>query len=70
MCGLCERQAGEWAVVRGVGLIESVADVENTVIGAPNGVPIYVRNVADVKLGDVFRTGALDRMVRKLSVAS
>src|SRR5204862_5643436 len=30
-------QAGQWAVVRGVGLIESVADVENIVIGAPNG---------------------------------
>jgi Cu(I)/Ag(I) efflux system membrane protein CusA/SilA len=54
-------QAGEWAVVRGVGLIESVADVENVVIGAPNGVPIYVRNVADVKLGNAFRTGGLDK---------
>src|SRR5688500_6362781 len=54
-------QAGEWAVVRGVGLIESVADVENIVIGASNGVAIYVRNVADVKLGDAFRTGALDK---------
>ncbi len=54
-------QSGEWAVVRGVGLIESVADVENIVIGAPNGVPIYVRNVADVKLGNTFRTGALDK---------
>src|SRR5689334_14715107 len=54
-------QAGEWAVVRGVGLIESVADVENIVIGASNGVPIYVRNVADVKLGNAFRTGILDK---------
>jgi Cu(I)/Ag(I) efflux system membrane protein CusA/SilA len=54
-------QAGEWAVVRGVGLIESVADVENIVIGAPNDIPIYVRNVADVKLGNAFRTGTLDK---------
>ncbi len=54
-------QAGEWAVVRGVGLIESVADVENIVIGAANGIPIYVRNVADVKLGNAFRTGVLDK---------
>ena len=54
-------QAGEWAVVRGVGLIGSVADVENVVIGAPNGVPVYVRNVADVKLGNAFRTGVLDK---------
>jgi Cu(I)/Ag(I) efflux system membrane protein CusA/SilA len=54
-------QAGEWAVVRGIGLIGSVADVENIVIGASNGIPIYVRNVADVKLGNAFRTGVLDK---------
>src|SRR5678815_3463356 len=54
-------QAGQWTVVRGVGLIGSVADVENIVIGASNGIPIYVRNVADVKLGNAFRTGVLDK---------
>src|SRR6266498_855019 len=54
-------QAGQWSVVRGVGLIGSVADVENVVIGASNGIPIYVRNVAEVKLGNAFRTGALDK---------
>jgi Cu(I)/Ag(I) efflux system membrane protein CusA/SilA len=54
-------QAGHWSVVRGVGLIQSVADVENIVLSAPNGIPIYVKNVADVKLGDAFRTGALDK---------
>ena len=54
-------QGGQWAVVRGVGLIESVADVENIVIGASNGTPIYVRNVAEVQLGNAFRTGGLDK---------
>ena len=54
-------QAGQWTVVRGIGLIESVADVENIVIGSSNGTPIYVRNVAEVKLGNAFRTGALDK---------
>ncbi|CAN5410754.1 CusA/CzcA family heavy metal efflux RND transporter [soil metagenome] len=54
-------QAGQWSVVRGVGLIESVADVENVVIGSNNGTPVYIRNVAEVKLGDAFRTGALDK---------
>ncbi|HXG84255.1 MAG TPA: CusA/CzcA family heavy metal efflux RND transporter [Pyrinomonadaceae bacterium] len=54
-------QAGQWAVVRGVGLIESVTDVENIVIGSSNGTPIYVKNVAQVKLGNAFRTGALDK---------
>ncbi len=54
-------QAGEWAVVRGLGLVESVADVEDIVIGSNNGTPIFVRNVADVRLGDAFRTGSLDK---------
>ncbi len=53
-------QSGQWSVVRGVGLIQSVADVENIVLSAPNGTPIYVKNVANVKLGNAFRTGALD----------
>jgi Cu(I)/Ag(I) efflux system membrane protein CusA/SilA len=54
-------QAGQWAVVRGLGLIESTADVENIVLGARNGTPVYVKNVAEVKLGNAFRTGALDK---------
>ncbi len=54
-------QAGQWAVVRGIGLVESVADVENIVIGSQNGTPIYVKNVAVVKLGNAFRTGSLDK---------
>lgn len=54
-------QAGQWAVVRGIGLVESVADVENIVIGSQNGTPIYVKNVGTVKLGNAFRTGSLDK---------
>ena len=54
-------QAGQWAVVRGLGLIESTADVENIVLGAQAGTPVYVKNVAEVKLGSAFRTGALDK---------
>ena len=54
-------QSGQWAVVRGIGLIESTADVENIVIGSSNGTPVYVKNVANVKLGDAFRVGALDK---------
>jgi Cu(I)/Ag(I) efflux system membrane protein CusA/SilA len=58
-------QNGQWSVVRGVGLIESTADIENIVIGGSSGerggTPVYVRNVAAVKLGNAFRVGALDR---------
>ncbi|MBL0242409.1 MAG: efflux RND transporter permease subunit [Chloracidobacterium sp.] len=54
-------QGGQWAVVRGIGLIGSVEDVENIMIGSSNGTPIFVKNVAEVKLGNAFRTGALDK---------
>jgi Cu(I)/Ag(I) efflux system membrane protein CusA/SilA len=51
--------SGTWAVVRGLGLIQGVTDIGHIVIGAENGVPIFVRQVADVKIGDAFRVSAL-----------
>jgi Cu(I)/Ag(I) efflux system membrane protein CusA/SilA len=54
-------QAGQWAVIRGIGLIQSTDDVANIVIGSANGTAIYVSNVAEVKLGNAFRTGVLDK---------
>ncbi len=51
--------SGTWSVIRGLGLIESVKDLEQVVIGGDNGVPIFIRQVADVKIGDAFRTAAL-----------
>lgn len=54
-------QAGEWSVVRGLALIESVDDIERIPLGSSNGTPITVGSVAAVRLGDAFRTGALDK---------
>src|SRR5260370_31715530 len=51
--------SGTWSVIRGLGLIERPQDIEQTVIGAENGVPIYVRQVAEGKVGDAFRGAAL-----------
>jgi Cu(I)/Ag(I) efflux system membrane protein CusA/SilA len=48
-------------VVRGVGLIESISDIENIVLTSMNGTPVYVRNVAAVQLGPEFRRGVLDK---------
>ncbi len=47
-------------VLRGLGLIESVTDIENIAIMDHDGVPVYVRNVATVEIGGDFRRGALD----------
>src|SRR5215475_12661503 len=51
--------SGTWSVIRGLGLIERPSDIEQIVIGADNGVPIYIRQVAAVKVGDGFRVSAL-----------
>jgi Cu(I)/Ag(I) efflux system membrane protein CusA/SilA len=51
--------SGTWSVVRGLGLIENTRDLEDIVVAADNGVPIFVRQVATVKIGDAFRAAAL-----------
>jgi len=56
---------GAWLIVRGVGLIQSVDDVKQIVVGAAGGVPIYVEQVADVHLGDAFRVGSLVSGIRE-----
>jgi len=43
--------------VRGVGLISSVSDIENIVVDASEGVPVYVRNIGRVSLGAAPQTG-------------
>ena len=49
---------GEQYLIRGVGLVQSVADVEDIVLATRGGVPVRVRDVAWVGLGEELRTGA------------
>ncbi len=48
-------------VVRGLGFVESVADLEKVVVRAADNVPIRVQDVARVALGPALRRGALDK---------
>ena len=50
---------GSWSVIRGVGLLNGVEDLERVAIRARAGVPILVRDVATVKIGDAFRVASL-----------
>lgn len=54
-------------VVRGLGFIKGVSDIENIVVGSKQGVPIYVKNIATVTIGPEFRRGALDREGREVT---
>ncbi len=48
-------------IIRGVGFIKSIEDIENIPVKATDGVPIFVKNVANVVLGADFRRGGLDK---------
>jgi len=54
-------EGGAEFIVRGLGFIKSVEDIENIVIGSHDGVPVYVKNVGQVTIGPDFRRGALDK---------
>ncbi|MEI6646348.1 MAG: CusA/CzcA family heavy metal efflux RND transporter [bacterium] len=45
--------------VRGVGLFETIADIENVVLHAKDGTPVYLKDVAEVKIGPQTRQGAV-----------
>lgn len=48
-------------MVRGLGLIHSLKDIEEISLGAANGTPITIGNVGSVQLGPEFRRGVLDK---------
>jgi len=48
-------------VIRGLGFIRELADIENSVIKARRNVPIRIKDVATVSLGPAMRRGALDK---------
>lgn len=49
-------------VVRGIGFIKTIKDVENIVVKVNDNVPIYVKNIAaQVSLGPALRRGALNK---------
>ena len=45
-------------IVRGIGLIKTVQDIEHIVVKETRGTPIYVRDVAEVQIGHAVRHGA------------
>lgn len=48
-------------IIRGLGRMQSIEHIKNTVITARNNVPIYVKDVAEVKIGQQLRRGIAAR---------
>ncbi len=47
--------------IRGLGQIKSIEDIENVVVKTINGLPVLIRDVATVQLGNATRYGAVTR---------
>ena len=52
-------QGSEQFLVRAVGLIRTIDDINNIVLKEQSGVPVFVRDVARVQIGSEVRQGAL-----------
>ena len=54
-------QAQEQYVIRGEGLVEKLADIDNIVVAAKAGTPVYIRNLGTTVLAPQVRQGAVTR---------
>ncbi len=52
-------QVTEQFLIRGVGLIRTLDDIGNIVVKEQAGVPVFVRDLAEVKIGHEVRQGAI-----------
>ncbi|HET8760718.1 MAG TPA: efflux RND transporter permease subunit, partial [Nitrospiria bacterium] len=53
------RHQEEQYVVRGLGMIRSLDDIKNIVVASQGGTPIFLRDVADIRLGSRTRYGGV-----------
>ncbi len=51
-------RGGEEIIIRGLGRIESIQDIQNIVLKEVHGTPVKVGNVAEVEIGPAFRRGS------------
>jgi heavy metal efflux system protein len=54
---ILERHA-ERSIVRGLGLVKTLGDIESIIVKESGGTPIFVRDVAEVRIGHAVRHGA------------
>jgi cobalt-zinc-cadmium resistance protein CzcA len=61
---------GEQYLIRATGLVRTLEDIQNIIVGSHDGVPIYVKDVAAVGLGKELRTGAATENGREAVVGT
>jgi Cu(I)/Ag(I) efflux system membrane protein CusA/SilA len=58
--GKAIEENGAEFVLRGIGLVESVEDLEYISVKSMEGTPVYLKDIANIQIGGDFRRGALD----------
>jgi cobalt-zinc-cadmium resistance protein CzcA len=54
-------KGAEQFVVRGVGQVQNIGQIQNVVVASHDGVPVRVRDLAEVAIGPAIRQGAVTR---------
>jgi cobalt-zinc-cadmium resistance protein CzcA len=54
-------RAQEQYVIRGEGLVETIADIDNIVVSATGGTPVFIKNLGTTVLAPQVRQGAVTR---------
>jgi cobalt-zinc-cadmium resistance protein CzcA len=55
-------QGGQFYYIRGLGLVRDTADIGNIVLATHSGIPVYVKDVAQVRIGHAVRLGQFGYM--------
>ena len=50
-------QGGQFYYVRGIGLVRNQEDIGNIIVGSNKGIPIRVRDIGEVEIGNAPRLG-------------
>ena len=66
--GFISNGAAEYTV-RGIGRYDSTSDIANTVVGARDGVPLYLKDVAAIDEGSAIRRGIASKNGKETVVA-
>jgi cobalt-zinc-cadmium resistance protein CzcA len=61
-------QGGQSYYIRGLGLIRDTSDIGNIVLAVHSGIPVYVRDVAQIQIGHAVRLGQFGYMRQEEAV--
>jgi Cu(I)/Ag(I) efflux system membrane protein CusA/SilA len=54
-------------IVRGLGFIRGLGDIENIAVGVHDGTPVLIKDIGTAAIGPDFRRGALDKAGREVT---